>query len=450
MARLIFRMEAGMRLKDHAETSTPKTASIAHLEAILAENASAHDDDEIRAECGITFGMMRDAVTLAALKAVPHTLSSADDLVPSYAANISAKPASNSPWEALFSAIDGMGQWAPTAAVIELHRLAVAAALRQAAPEQPPTLFSLKEKAEEQIAYWRKRQESEKCLDDGVSEDGETYTPIGDRAAWQGGYCNGRMSEADWWLKTFRAMATASPPASGQQQASSCEGGLRAADRAAEIMHAISKCGPTSISNDRWCLGHKLITQALQFDPAGQSTGQPLCGYVECAALGKSSCEDCRDMPRRAGQSTGQGADGWTLSRAFDLGFSWAAGLYTSWQSMEDSRAVGRTLAGPQFDGLNLNLDGWNSFQSGDLGMCEGKRRIKEALDRAAALAARPAAPEARGAWRERAATEIDGIGQQWRLEGDANGQAYAKTLAAIIRAEAFDPPASSGQESAR
>ncbi|MBA9067483.1 hypothetical protein FHR71_001213 [Methylobacterium sp. RAS18] len=57
-----------MRLKDHAETSAPKTASIAHLEAILAENASAHDDDEIRAECGITFGMMRDAVTLAALR----------------------------------------------------------------------------------------------------------------------------------------------------------------------------------------------------------------------------------------------------------------------------------------------------------------------------------------------------------------------------------------------
>ena len=39
---------------------------------------------------------------------------------------------------------------------------------------------ALKAKAEEQVAYWRKRQEVEKSPEDGISEDGETYTPIGD------------------------------------------------------------------------------------------------------------------------------------------------------------------------------------------------------------------------------------------------------------------------------
>ena len=63
---------------------------------------------------------------------------------------------------------------------------------------------ALKAKAEEQVAYWRERQRAERCLEDGVSEDGQNYTPIGDVAAWQGGYCNGRMSEADWWAKTFQ------------------------------------------------------------------------------------------------------------------------------------------------------------------------------------------------------------------------------------------------------
>ena len=43
--------------------------------------------------------------------------------------------------------------------------------------------------------------------------------------------------------------------------------------------------------------------------PAGQSAGPALCSYVECAALGKSSCEGCRDTPRRAGQSAGSGAE---------------------------------------------------------------------------------------------------------------------------------------------
>ncbi|TXN33941.1 hypothetical protein [Methylobacterium sp. WL19] len=63
---------------------------------------------------------------------------------------------------------------------------------------------TMRAKAEEQVAYWRQRQVAEKCLEDGISEDGETYTPIGDEAAWQAGYCNGRMSEADWWRSTFK------------------------------------------------------------------------------------------------------------------------------------------------------------------------------------------------------------------------------------------------------
>jgi hypothetical protein len=67
-------------------------------------------------------------------------------------------------------------------------------------------------KADEQLAYWRKRMAAEKTRDDGISEDGETYTPIGDDAAWQGGYCNGRLSEADWWRSTIRALAD-HPPA---------------------------------------------------------------------------------------------------------------------------------------------------------------------------------------------------------------------------------------------
>jgi hypothetical protein len=61
----------------------------------------------------------------------------------------------------------------------------------------------LSAKAEEQVAYWRKRQSAEKALEEGLSEDGETCTPIGDQPAWQSGYCNGRMSEADWWRQTL-------------------------------------------------------------------------------------------------------------------------------------------------------------------------------------------------------------------------------------------------------
>lgn len=74
---------------------------------------------------------------------------------------------------------------------------------------------TLKAKAEIQVAFWRKRMAAEKSREDGVSEDGMTYTPIGDDAAWSGGYCNGRLSEADWWRATFEydAAFKIEPPA---------------------------------------------------------------------------------------------------------------------------------------------------------------------------------------------------------------------------------------------
>lgn len=78
--------------------------------------------------------------------------------------------------------------------------------------------------AEGQLAYWRERMRAEKSLEDGVGEDGEAYTPIGDVAAWQGGYCNGRMGEAEWWIGTLRALA-ATPPEARQTETGNRQGG---------------------------------------------------------------------------------------------------------------------------------------------------------------------------------------------------------------------------------
>lgn len=72
-------------------------------------------------------------------------------------------------------------------------------------------LSELATKADEQLAYWRRRMGDEKTMEDGVSEDGSNYTPIGDEAAWDGGYCNGRLSEADWWGWTIRGLIPAPP-----------------------------------------------------------------------------------------------------------------------------------------------------------------------------------------------------------------------------------------------
>jgi len=63
---------------------------------------------------------------------------------------------------------------------------------------------------------------------------------------------------------------------------------------------------------------------------------------------------------------------------AFEIGYAWRGQLVG--QTLEDSRAVGRTLQGPLFDGLEIDLSGWNSFEDADLGICDAKRRIIKAL----------------------------------------------------------------------
>ena len=89
-----------------------------------------------------------------------------------------------------------------------LDRLEAAAPTLASAPAGDAGVLKadLLAKAEGQVAYWRKAQEGLKTLQDGYSEDGETYTPIGDDAAWTAGRANGRYSEADWWHKTIAAM----------------------------------------------------------------------------------------------------------------------------------------------------------------------------------------------------------------------------------------------------
>ncbi|KQT59998.1 hypothetical protein ASG52_19935 [Methylobacterium sp. Leaf456] len=81
---------------------------------------------------------------------------------------------------------------------------------RRVAERLETQMQTLRAKADDQMAYWRKRMAAEKSRDDGISEDGLTYTPIGDDAAWSGGYCNGRLGEAEWWQSTLKYMAPAS------------------------------------------------------------------------------------------------------------------------------------------------------------------------------------------------------------------------------------------------
>lgn len=76
-------------------------------------------------------------------------------------------------------------------------------------------LSELASRAEGQLAHWRRQMADKKTMEDGVSEDGFSYTPIGDEAAWDGGYCNGRLSEADWWGWTIRALIPAPPTTPG-------------------------------------------------------------------------------------------------------------------------------------------------------------------------------------------------------------------------------------------
>jgi len=66
-------------------------------------------------------------------------------------------------------------------------------------------------------------------------------------------------------------------------------------------------------------------------------------------------------------------------AEAFEIGFVWRGMLQG--QTLEDSRAVGRTLVGPLFDALQLDLSGFNSFDTADGGICDAKARILSALE---------------------------------------------------------------------
>lgn len=62
----------------------------------------------------------------------------------------------------------------------------------------------------------------------------------------------------------------------------------------------------------------------------------------------------------------------------FDIGFAWRGHL--AGQTLEDSRAVGRTLGNDLFDDLPINADAVPSFDSADAGMVVAKAEIKRAL----------------------------------------------------------------------
>ncbi|BCB22133.1 hypothetical protein OCUBac02_50270 (plasmid) [Bosea sp. ANAM02] len=81
---------------------------------------------------------------------------------------------------------------------------------------------------------------------------------------------------------------------------------------------------------------------------------------------------------------------------AFDLGFAWRGQL--TGQTLEDSRAVGRTLGSDLFEGLPVNCDAVPSFESGDAGMVLAKAEIKRALWEASdpISLAQPITPEPR------------------------------------------------------
>ena len=73
-----------------------------------------------------------------------------------------------------------------------------------------------------------------------------------------------------------------------------------------------------------------------------------------------------------------------TLADAFEMGYSWQQSLMG--QTLEDSRAVGRTLYSDTFAAIHdkirpiIDRDGFDSFQNADIGICAAKRIIIEAL----------------------------------------------------------------------
>lgn len=81
-----------------------------------------------------------------------------------------------------------------------------------------------------------------------------------------------------------------------------------------------------------------------------------------------------------------------SLVDAFEMGYEWRGQLIGS--NIEDSRAVGRTLGSVTFSerGLEINLKGFNSFDTADNGIYDAKQRIHADLRRAAPVQAEPVA----------------------------------------------------------
>lgn len=70
------------------------------------------------------------------------------------------------------------------------------------------------------------------------------------------------------------------------------------------------------------------------------------------------------------------------IEQAFEVGFCWRSQLVG--QTLEDSRAVGRTLQSYLFDDLDIDTKGFHSFESSDAGIVDAKSRIIAALRRKA------------------------------------------------------------------
>lgn len=68
------------------------------------------------------------------------------------------------------------------------------------------------------------------------------------------------------------------------------------------------------------------------------------------------------------------------ILHAFELGFVWRGHLQG--QTLEDSRAVARTLCSDLFDGLTIDWSDIPGFATADIGIVHSKRAIREALVR--------------------------------------------------------------------
>lgn len=88
------------------------------------------------------------------------------------------------------------------------------------------------------------------------------------------------------------------------------------------------------------------------------------------------------ERPRAGEAGIGEGDERpgrtFTVQEAFDLGFQWRGQL--TGQSLEDSRAVARTLAGDLFEGMSIDDRQVPGFDSADAGIHHAKKAIERAL----------------------------------------------------------------------